>query len=111
MCQGDRDKQEDELAARLLAFLCSSAGRRFRKLVRINKQSPVTAGGVHVGKDDLDIGAGDQGILCGYAGKETGDTNMRSLMIRLDAVGGTAILYELKLGAVITTNPTMVSTW
>merc|ERR1719409_661739 len=29
-------------------------------LVRINKQSPDIAGGVHVGKDDLDVGAGDQ---------------------------------------------------
>merc|ERR1712110_840483 len=27
-------------------------------LVRINKQSPDIAGGVHVGKEDLDVGAG-----------------------------------------------------
>merc|ERR1712100_554909 len=31
-------------------------------LVRINKQSPDIAGGVDA-KDDLDIGAGDQGIM------------------------------------------------
>ena len=30
-------------------------------LVRINKQSPDIAGGVHVNKEDLDVGAGDQG--------------------------------------------------
>merc|ERR1711879_715441 len=36
-------------------------------LVRINKQSPDIAGGVHVGKEDLDVGAGDQGIMFGYA--------------------------------------------
>jgi len=30
-------------------------------LVRIKKQSPDIADGVHVGKDDLDVGAGDQG--------------------------------------------------
>merc|ERR1712099_84899 len=32
-------------------------------LVRINKQSPDIAGGVHVGKEDMDVGAGDQGIM------------------------------------------------
>merc|ERR1712113_1309748 len=42
-------------------------------LVRINKQSPDIAGGVHVGKDDLDVGAGDQGIMFGYARDETED--------------------------------------
>merc|ERR1712007_422890 len=42
-------------------------------LVRINKQSPDIAGGVHVGKEDLDVGAGDQGIMFGYASDETAD--------------------------------------
>merc|ERR1711972_107926 len=42
-------------------------------LVRINKQSPDIAGGVHVGKEDLDVGAGDQGIMFGYASDETED--------------------------------------
>merc|ERR1739845_173244 len=42
-------------------------------LVRINKQSPDIAGGVHIGKDDLDVGAGDQGIMFGYASDETED--------------------------------------
>merc|ERR1719201_1182401 len=39
--------------------------------VLINKQSPDIAGGVHVGKSDLDVGAGDQGIMFGYASDET----------------------------------------
>jgi len=42
-------------------------------LVKINKQSPDIAGGVHVGKEDLDVGAGDQGIMFGYASDETED--------------------------------------
>ena len=42
-------------------------------LVHINEQSPDIAGGVHVGKDDMDVGAGDQGIMFGYASDETSD--------------------------------------
>merc|ERR1712160_133272 len=42
-------------------------------LVRINKQSPDIAGGVHVGRDEMDMGAGDQGIMFGYASDETED--------------------------------------
>merc|ERR1711904_46172 len=42
-------------------------------LVRINKQSPDIAGGVHVGKEEMDVGAGDQGIMFGYASDETED--------------------------------------
>merc|ERR1711959_344645 len=42
-------------------------------LVRINKQSPDIAGGVHVGKSEMDVGAGDHGIMFGYASDETED--------------------------------------
>merc|ERR1719450_1679873 len=41
--------------------------------VVINKQSPDIAGGVHVGKEEMDVGAGDQGIMFGYASDETED--------------------------------------
>ena len=71
--------------------------------MRIHKQSPDIAGGVHVGKNDPDVRAGDQGILFGYAGDETGKTKVRSLMIGLDACTETAILHDLKLGEVVTT--------
>jgi len=47
--------------------------KRCEVLVRINKQSPDIAGGVHVGKSELDVGAGDQGIMFGYATDETED--------------------------------------
>merc|ERR1712118_248138 len=39
--------------------------------VCINKQSQDIASGVHVGKEELDVGAGDQGIMFGYASDET----------------------------------------
>merc|ERR1712005_3023 len=42
-------------------------------LVRMGKQSPDIAGGVHVGKEEMDVGAGDQGIMFGYASDETED--------------------------------------
>ena len=58
---------------------------------------------MHVGKDDLDVGLGGQGIFFGCAGDETGDTTVSSLMIGLDAVSETAIHYELTLSDVVTT--------
>merc|ERR1719498_870716 len=50
-------------------------------LVRINKQSPDIAGGVHVGKEDLDVGAGDQGIMFGYASDETEDCTPLTILM------------------------------
>merc|ERR1712151_97133 len=64
------DTYEDDLSS------VDSKGLSYKTcevLVRINKQSPDIAGGVHVGKEDLDVGAGDQGIMFGYASDETAD--------------------------------------
>ena len=58
---------------------------------------------MHVGEDDLDVGGGDYGILFGHAGDETVKTKVRNLMIELDVGVKTAILFEMKLGGVVTT--------
>merc|ERR1712014_388889 len=64
------DSYVDDLSSVDSKGLCAETCEVF---VRINKQSPDIAGGVHVGKDEMDVGAGDQGIMFGYASDETED--------------------------------------
>lgn len=58
--------------------------------IMLDKQSPEIANSVHVGKDEEDIGAGDQGLMIGYATDESPE------FMPLTLVYATRIIAELR---------------
>ena len=73
--------------------LCGLESQKLLSRIQINAQSLDIAGGVNAGKDDLDVGAGEQNIKFEYTNDET-----HSMTVRLEEIDDEDAIVEDRNG-------------